>query len=200
MKTKLKPYSLCGDELLVSVFAQFPTGSCFPLDDCNVVEAFYELSRKKKFSPLFVNYPFDWNQIPMYSSVIETAMDALRQSRLLVRRECDLGIPSMVIASAMQLRYEKYIKSKVDEDLVKELSSKAGELLRIHTPVAEVAAVGNHKFKFGDLVKKVKGASWTGRVVGFYSTKLTPLGYAVESENEPGSVQIYPESALAIKG
>ncbi len=37
---------------------------------------------------------------------------------------------------------------------------------------------------------------WTGLVVGFYSTSLTPIGYAIESENEPGSVQIYPESAL----
>lgn len=52
------------------------------------------------------------------------------------------------------------------------------------------------KLKFGDRVTKTKGASWTGRVVGFYSTALTPIGYAVESENEPGSVQIYPEAAL----
>lgn len=53
------------------------------------------------------------------------------------------------------------------------------------------------KFNLGDRVTKTKGSSWTGLVVGFYSTSLTPIGYAVESENEPGSVQIYPESALA---
>jgi hypothetical protein len=52
------------------------------------------------------------------------------------------------------------------------------------------------KFNLGDRVTKTKGSSWTGLVVGFYSTSLTPIGYAVESENEPGSVQIYPESAL----
>jgi hypothetical protein len=51
-------------------------------------------------------------------------------------------------------------------------------------------------FKRGDRVTKIKGSSWTGLVVGFYSTSLTPVGYCVESENEPGSVQIYPESAL----
>ena len=51
-------------------------------------------------------------------------------------------------------------------------------------------------FALGDRVRKVKGSSWHGRVVGFYSTALTPVGYAVESEREPGSVQIYPESAL----
>lgn len=51
-------------------------------------------------------------------------------------------------------------------------------------------------FKLGDRVRKTKGSSWHGRVVGFYSTSLTPVGYAVESEREPGSVQIYPVSAL----
>jgi dihydrofolate reductase (trimethoprim resistance protein) len=52
------------------------------------------------------------------------------------------------------------------------------------------------KFQLGDRVTKNKGSSWTGRVVGFYSTELTPTGYAVESETEIGSVQIYPEAAL----
>lgn len=52
------------------------------------------------------------------------------------------------------------------------------------------------KYGFGDRLTKTNGSSWTGRVVGFYSTALTPVGYAIESENEPGSVQIYPESAL----
>jgi hypothetical protein len=53
------------------------------------------------------------------------------------------------------------------------------------------------KFGLGDLVTKTKGSSWTGHVVGFYSTAMTPVGYAVESETEAGSVQIYPEAALA---
>lgn len=61
-----------------------------------------------------------------------------------------------------------------------------------------VAPVGRDcKFQLGDLVAKVKGSKWTGRVVGFYSTALTPVGYAVESDSEIGSVQIYPEAALA---
>lgn len=53
------------------------------------------------------------------------------------------------------------------------------------------------KFTLGQRVPKTKGSKWTGRVVGFYSTALTPTGYAVESETETGSVQIYPEAALA---
>ena len=52
------------------------------------------------------------------------------------------------------------------------------------------------KFKIGDRVRKTKGAEWQGYVVGTYSTQLTPEGYAVESELHPGSVQLYPASAL----
>lgn len=52
------------------------------------------------------------------------------------------------------------------------------------------------KFKLGDSVRKTRGSQWKGIVVGFYSTSLTPIGYAVESNTEKGSVQIYPEAAL----
>lgn len=51
-------------------------------------------------------------------------------------------------------------------------------------------------FVLGDCVRKKSGAAWQGQVVGWYSTKLTPEGYAVESESHPGSVQIYPVGAL----
>jgi hypothetical protein len=54
------------------------------------------------------------------------------------------------------------------------------------------------KFKLGDRVRKIKGAQWQGKIVGFYTTVLTPVGYAVESEREVGSVQIYPEAALEL--
>lgn len=51
-------------------------------------------------------------------------------------------------------------------------------------------------FSLGDQVYKPRGSSWRGRVVGWYSTHLTPEGYAVESDSEKGSVQIYPAAAL----
>lgn len=54
------------------------------------------------------------------------------------------------------------------------------------------------KFNLGDLVFKVKGSHWQGKIVGTYSSSLTLEGYAVESELEKGSVQIYPASALAL--
>jgi catechol 2,3-dioxygenase-like lactoylglutathione lyase family enzyme len=55
---------------------------------------------------------------------------------------------------------------------------------------------GPTTFVLGDRVRKKSGAAWQGRVVGWYSTALTPEGYAVESEAHPGSVQIYPVAAL----
>jgi len=61
-------------------------------------------------------------------------------------------------------------------------------------------ALQHGKFKLGDHVRKKGGASWQGHVCGFYSTELTPIGYAVVSEREIGSVQIYPESALGLIG
>ncbi len=51
-------------------------------------------------------------------------------------------------------------------------------------------------FFMGAKVKKRSGAQWNGRIVGWYSTALTPEGYAVESDVHAGSVQIYPASAL----
>ena len=54
------------------------------------------------------------------------------------------------------------------------------------------------KFALGQRVRKIKGAYWQGPIVGYYSTALTPIGYAVESEAHAGSVQIYPEVALEL--
>jgi dihydrofolate reductase (trimethoprim resistance protein) len=54
----------------------------------------------------------------------------------------------------------------------------------------------NSPFLLGERVRKKSGAAWQGKIVGWYSTKLTPQGYAVESEFHAGSVQIYPASAL----
>lgn len=51
-------------------------------------------------------------------------------------------------------------------------------------------------FRLGQIVRKKSGSEWEGQVVGWYSTELTPEGYAVESEYHKGSVQIYPAAAL----
>lgn len=72
--------------------------------------------------------------------------------------------------------------------------------MMLHQRGERISTAGQRKkaFNIGDRVQKKRGSSWRGRVVGFYSTELTPVGYCVESEREPGSVQIYPEAALSL--
>lgn len=56
----------------------------------------------------------------------------------------------------------------------------------------------NWKFSIGDCVRKPRGSWWEGRVVGFYRTRYTPRGYAVQMKTPDGNgpVQIYLEAAL----
>jgi len=54
------------------------------------------------------------------------------------------------------------------------------------------------RWHLGTRVRKISGSEWQGRVVGFYSTDLTPEGYVVESEFHKHSAQLYPEKALEI--
>lgn len=82
-------------------------------------------------------------------------------------------------------------KTKIEADQI--TTSPAPHVSARHVIVLEFP-----KFKLQDRVRKTKGSSWQGRVVGFYSTSLTKNGYCVESEREPGSVQLYPESALEL--
>lgn len=78
------------------------------------------------------------------------------------------------------------------------------ERLNVEQSCVAVGASHDHQiqppftatFGLGDRVRKKSGAAWQGRIVGWYSTQLTPEGYAVESEAHPGSVQIYPVAAL----
>ena len=105
-----------------------------------------------------------------------------------------------------------------DEELVKQfrdIGDHAGYEPSIHHTAADVierlreraaawrtraeqlhAVHSKPKFRYGDRARKISGSSWQGRVCGTYQTSLTPEGYAVESEREPGSVQIYPAAAL----
>ncbi len=86
--------------------------------------------------------------------------------------------------------------ARLDPDTVRELVRLAR--IGADAPAIRAAALGcgAGQFRIGDRVTKIKGSQWTGRIVGFYSTTLTPEGYAVESETEIGSVQIYPAAAI----
>jgi len=61
----------------------------------------------------------------------------------------------------------------------------------------DLLAIAN-AMPLGSRVRKTRGSSWQGHVVGYYRTALTPNGVCVESEREIGSVQIYPVSALEL--
>ena len=53
-------------------------------------------------------------------------------------------------------------------------------------------------WEFGQRVTKRTGSSWTGQICGWYTTTRTEIGFCVESENEPGSVHLYPMKALML--
>lgn len=86
--------------------------------------------------------------------------------------------------------------TKVEKIRAKQAAKPTGSALPIAYPPSPTVTEAC-KFRLGERVTKTKGSSWTGRVVGFYSTALTPAGCCVESETETGSVQLYPEAALA---
>lgn len=81
---------------------------------------------------------------------------------------------------------------------VKPADERFPELPNLASPWPAIRIAQRWQWRMGDRVRKKKGASWHGRVVGFYSTAMTPAGYCVESEREPGSVQLYPEVALEL--
>ena len=89
-----------------------------------------------------------------------------------------------------------YIDDRVSDDFLKVIPEEVR--LKIASLATVAAANDEGVFSIGDRVEKIKGSSWCGIIVGTYSTKLTPEGYAVESEREPGSVQIYPAAAIRL--
>lgn len=66
--------------------------------------------------------------------------------------------------------------------------------------IVSVVFTKPNKFQLADLVRKKSGSWWEGRVVGYYSTDDTPVGYCVQlvMPRRNGPVQIYPESALEL--
>ena len=78
-------------------------------------------------------------------------------------------------------------------------AAKLAELAMGMTPYVS-DSVARPAFHRGDLVRKRSGAQWRGCIVGEYSTALTPVGYAVESDAHAGSVQIYPAAAIELSG
>ena len=82
--------------------------------------------------------------------------------------------------------------------MVDESTIRPGDVFHCYREKPDIWPSTHTTFQLGDAVEKISGSSWHGRIVGWYSTDLTPEGYAVESDFEPGSVQIYPAAALRL--
>lgn len=99
---------------------------------------------------------------------------------------------------------KRYIGNMISNELsaakILRTEIAATEQAKRMTDTKTMEKPSTHLWSYGTRVRKKRGSSWQGRVVGFYSTSLTPEGYAVESEREPGNVQIYPYAALEMIG
>lgn len=86
----------------------------------------------------------------------------------------------------------------IAEAIAKEANCCGGIAESIWSAAVAAATKDYGQFHVGACVEKKSGSQWKGRIVGVYSTDLTPIGWCVESETEIGSVQIYPEKALRL--
>ena len=127
LKTKIMnkdELTLYGDQLLVSVLAQFEGYSFKIRNESEIIKAFYDADRTGNFKQLFKNYTFDVDGVEIKSSVLEEAIDSLQQTRLLGRDNPDLK--EYRIRFAVRIRYDKFIKDNINRDTenkIKELSS-----------------------------------------------------------------------------
>ena len=123
----------------------------------------------------------------------EQINEAMRLGELWVTyawKACSHGADETVKSQAGRAALEAYLRTIGEPESV---NAELLEALRTFESRPKPGA-----FRLGDLVKKVSGSAWEGRIVGTYITALTPEGYAVESASHPGSVQIYPAKALTL--
>jgi len=84
----------------------------------------------------------------------------------------------------------------IDERLMIKWFYAFAQAIQANLPGSPIYPPTHTAFKHHDYVMKKSGGYWRGPISGWYRTKLNNEGYAVESMYEPGSVQIYPASAL----
>lgn len=138
-----------------------------------------EIASRINSDPRFVELKTQWDNVD--GDQVYAAMSGLRSTR-----------------SAEQ-NYIEPITGRVGKHSVYRLTASGKVRLgmtQLKPPPADPLWPRGALYAQRALVQKKGRASWRGRVVGWYHTDLTALGYAVESAFEPGSVQIYPEAAL----
>ena len=105
--------ALFGDELLVSVFAQFPPDrrSFRLVSESAIVEAFYNARQHGGFEELLANYTFHTDAFGARSKQISEGLDTLQQSGLLGRMNPFLV--NYTVQSAVDYRYRRFIEPKI---------------------------------------------------------------------------------------
>ena len=111
------PYSLVGDELLVSVLKEFPKNTAFFKSEEDLMLAFYEASLKPGYKTLLKNYPFDKNGAIPYSRDISEGLDTLITTGILNY----LQFQGYLISKAADIRFEKFIAPKLNKSQKKKI-------------------------------------------------------------------------------
>jgi hypothetical protein len=147
----------------------------------------------------YVDHPGNWSALdsrrPRILALVDAVRDAAQPAAVAFARHPDApaSLARVTITHPCGCSMVGRVSQFGDPDVWRSMGWDVSELEAALVTVARALPVA---FPIGARVRKVKGSSWQGRVVGHYSTTLTRAGVCVESEREPGSVQIYPVAAV----
>jgi hypothetical protein len=116
--------SLCGDELLIALMAQFPAGALLKLPNPYFLQVeLYDFYRNRKFIPLFANYPFDVDGAGPICTELTAAFHALQLTGMLTTWTSQPD--HYVITPALHVRYSTAVLPKLDTllNLVQEMAA-----------------------------------------------------------------------------
>jgi hypothetical protein len=130
-----------------------------------------------------------------YNDIIGGYYDIVTSCKALLNRKEYIQV-SEIVEVEFTMKPKGYVINTRPRALDKKIEEAKGTLSRGTGKQCLSMKKDSRKFAVGEYVTKVKGSRWEGKVVGFYSTELTPEGYCVESSVHKGSVQIYPGEAL----
>lgn len=118
---------LIGDELLVSVFAQFDEGSTFTITDTgDIITAFYHAKKTKGYNELYKNYAFDHDRVFPSSAELDDAISVTMRTQLLGRM--NPALKEYHISRGMKIRYNDFIKPKLKKTTITKIEKLANEI------------------------------------------------------------------------
>lgn len=125
---KQPPSILVSDELLIAVFKYFPKKNPLKVSSEQSIHlAFHQMSKKRKYTELFENYPFDNAGVVPHSSMIGEAIGALKQSHLL--QKVDLHTSELwYFTGGINIRFEKFIAPRLNDSQKKLIQNLSEEI------------------------------------------------------------------------